>query len=303
MPNTASDTKLDAGPHLGTTEILVRKILVAIDFSEPSLRALKTAIAIAQSFGSELFLVSAVAPFVYGDGVPVDSIDIELNAAKANMQSLIAGEPALAALRHHEIVAFSGAIELIEQTARENEVDLVVAGSHGASGIERIVLGSVAECILRKVHCPVLIVGPHSKAELHPFRSVLFATDLKATGLRAAQYASSFAERFHGKLTMLHVLEQKPDSSQPDCLEEPFVKQQLDRLLPADISNYSTVNIFVERGRAGEIIPRTARSECASLMVTGLREKSSVAEHSPWSTLSRTIRESPCPVLIVHRRL
>lgn len=303
MLNSASKAKLDAGPHLGTSEILVRKLLVAIDFSEPSLRALKTAIAIAQSFGSELFLVSAVTPFVYGDGVPVDSIDIELNGINAKMQDLIAGEPALEALRHHEIVEFSGAIELIEQTARENEVDLVVAGSHGATGIERIILGSVAECILRKVHCPVLIVGPHSKAELHPFRSVLFATDLETTGLRAAQYASSFAERFHGKLTLLHVLEQKPDSSQPGCLEEPFVKQQLDRLLPADITNYSTVNIFVERGKAAEIIAQTANSECASLVVTGLREKSSVSGHSPWSTLSRIIRESPCPVLIVHRRL
>jgi len=57
-------------------------------------------------------------------------------------------------------VAYADAVDLIEHMASEEKIDLIVLGSHGSSGLERLALGSVAEAVLRKAGCPVLVVGP-----------------------------------------------------------------------------------------------------------------------------------------------
>lgn len=306
MPNT-NNTIVEREPHLDTSEILLQTIVVAIDFSPHSTRAFKEAIAIARCFGSELLLVHGATPAVYGTGtesVPIECFEAELDVAKARMAQLIATEPDLQSFSHREFVAYARAVDLVQQVAVENKADLVVAGSHGARGIELLALGSVAESILSKVACPVLIVGPHCTAEAHPFRSILFATDLEATGLRGAQFASAFAERFHSPLTMLHVIEKKSPRSeiQPELAEE-YARQALFRLLPDDLATYTSSTIKIEHGKAGEIIPKVASSTHASLIVVGFGPNSPLGDHSPWSTLSQIIRESPCPVLSIRSHL
>jgi nucleotide-binding universal stress UspA family protein len=149
-----------------------------------------------------------------------------------------------------------------------------------------------------------MIVGPSCHGAPHPFRSILFATDLDTTGLRSAQFASSFAERFHGQLTLLHVIEKKSRrfAVQPELAED-AVRAELSSLLPPDIEVYTNATIRVEHGKAGEIIPQVARTVCASLIVTGAGNHTSLGDHCPWSTLSEVIRESPCPVLTVQSHL
>jgi nucleotide-binding universal stress UspA family protein len=121
---------------------------------------------------------------------------------------LVLSEPGLSALRPKAVVSYTEAVRLITRVAKEDKVDLIVVGSNGASGLERLVLGSVAVAVMHQSTCPVLIVGPNCKQEQHPFRSVLFVADMKTTGLRGAQYAAGLAERFHAKVTLLHVLSQ-----------------------------------------------------------------------------------------------
>jgi len=307
MPNTINSTIVEREPHLDTSEVLLRSIVVAIDFSSHSTRAFKEAIAIARCFGSELLLVHGATPAVYGTGmepVPIECFEAELDVAKAKMAELIATEPDLQAFSHKEFIAYARPVDLVQQVVVENKADLVVAGSHGARGVERLALGSVAESILSKVPCPVLIVGPHCTAKVHPFRSILFATDLEATGLRSAQFASAFAERFHSPLTMLHVIEKKSPRSeiQPELAEE-YARQALSSLLPDDLATYTTSTIKIERGKAGEIIPKVASSSHASLIVAGFGPNSPLRDHSPWSTLSQVIRQASCPVLSIRSHL
>lgn len=307
MPNSIDNTMVEREPHLATSEVLFQTIVVAIDFSPQSMRALKEAIAIARCFGSELLLVHGASPMVYGTGmepVPVECFDVQLDVAKARMAGLIADEPELQDFSHREFIAYAGATDLVQQVVAENKADLVVAGSHGARGVELLALGSVAESILRDVSCPVVIVGPHCTTEPHPFRAILFATDLEGTGLRSAQFASALAERFHSPLTMLHVIEKKLPRSDihPELLEE-HARRELFHLLPDDLSNYTTATVRVEHGKAAEVIPYVACSSHASLIVTGFGPNSSLADHSLWSTLSHVIRQAPCPVLSVRGHL
>ncbi len=302
-----STTSSEVTPHLATSEIIFRKLLVAVDFSVQTPQVLKTAIAVANCFSSELVLVNATTPVVYGTGVepvPIETFEVNLESARSMMAALVSSEPALKLIRHHEIVVYANALDLIQKVVEDEKIDLIIAGSHGASGLERLALGSVAESLLHYVSCPVLIVGPHSTFSKKPFRSILYSTDLRGFGLRGAQYASGLAERFHGKLTLLHVIESGAESTtvQPE-LAESNIREPLERLLPPDLNAYCKATVLIEYGEAGDIITRVARSECASLIVVGIREHKTLADHTPKSTLSQVIREAMCPVLCVRHRL
>lgn len=294
-------------PQLETSEIALRKLLVAIDFSQQTARTLAAAIAIAKSFGSELLLVNAAIPRVYGTGaepVPIETFEVNLDIAKAMMAELVQGCRELKTLKHREIVTYYTPVDLIEEIVRDEKVDLVVAGSHGASGIERLALGSIAQSILQRISCPTLVVGPHCTAVQHPFRSILLATDMDRTGLRAAQYASGLAERFCGKLTLLHVVEPKAvhDEHRTEFSETETLRA-LRTLVPPDLAIYTSGEVRIEYGKASEMITEVARAVCPSLIVMGVCENSLLSDHAPWSTLAHVIREAHCPVLVVRRTL
>jgi nucleotide-binding universal stress UspA family protein len=181
MTTAATIASADASPRLATTEVVFRTLLVAVDFSAHARQVLKTAAAVAACFHAELFLVHAVAPAVDGTGadtIPVNSYAVNLEIAQAHLAELVAEEPALHSIRHREIVKYAGPVELVDQAVRAHKVDLIIAGSHGARGLERLALGSVAEAILRHVDCPVLVVGPHATSSISPFRSILLASKL-----------------------------------------------------------------------------------------------------------------------------
>src|SRR6266480_1340359 len=108
----------DEGVHLATSDIHFKRILVGIDFSKQAALALKTASAIGQIFGSEIFLVNAVSPFVYGTGqepILPEVISAEIDSAKEEMKRIVASEPRLHGLRLKTTVAYAGAVDLIEQ--------------------------------------------------------------------------------------------------------------------------------------------------------------------------------------------
>jgi nucleotide-binding universal stress UspA family protein len=220
------------------------------------------------------------------------------------MEQLVASEPGLRELEPKVIVAYAGAKSLIDQVSVEEKIDLIVVGSHSARGLERLALGSVAEATLRHARCPVLIVGPRCSGDLSPFRSIVFSTDLRTTGLRGAQYAAGLAEHFHTNLTFLHVMSSKAAARVIVEIEviQDRIKQQLEELLPSDVEQYCKSKVRLETGKAAETMVAVAESECASLMVVGLRDHL-LAEHALWSTLSHVIREAKCPVLCVRGHL
>lgn len=305
---TANTTaSLEVTPQLETTEISLKKLLVAIDFSEQTPRTLEAAASIAKSFGSELLLVNAATPAVYGTGaepVPIETFEVNLDIAKTRMAEFVAACNELKTIKHREFVAYCGPVDFIAQIVTDEKVDLVIAGSHGASGMERLALGSIAQSILQCIPCPTLVVGPHCTPVQHPFRSILLATDVERTGLRAAQYASALAERFYGKLTLLHVVDPKAmrEERRPEFSEENTLRA-LRRLLPHDLTIYTSGEVRIEHGKAGEMITHVAHSICPSLIVMGVREGAMFSDHALGSTLAHVIREAHCPVLVVRRTL
>lgn len=145
----------------------IRKILVPVDFSEHSARALEMAIGLAKTFGAEIELMHSyeVTPIVtlYGVGYP-ETLDADLRAAALRRISewteKVQGEGV--AVRQHVVSSFPA--EAIVDLADELEVDLIVMGTRGLRGLKHVMLGSVAERTLRRASCPVLTVKD-SKAD------------------------------------------------------------------------------------------------------------------------------------------
>ena len=303
MSPTATLSAPDVAPHLATTEVIFRKLLVAIDFGPQTSQVVKTAISVAKAFHAEMLLVHAACPVIIGTGtepLPAESYAINLEAAQTRMADLVRGQSGLESIRHREFVEYGAPLEMVQQKIRDEKIDLVIAGSHGARGLERLALGSIAEAMLRHLNCPVLVVGPYAKRSISPFRSVLLASSLKIGGLRAAQYASALAEKFHGKLTLLHVIEEEreDDGMEAERVED-HARKELMRLLPPDVNAYSKTQVRLAYGEPAHAIRLIAREAYASVIVCGVEEGATLADHSLGSTLAQVIRESCCPVLCV----
>lgn len=290
-------------PRLGTCKTKFRRIVIGIDFSRPALTALHVAVSLAEKYESTLFLVHAVPPVIYGPGATPELLDADLNTVRTQMQGIVS-KANIGSIRHQAVVEFAEPTDLIDGIARAQAADLVVVGSHGAHGLEKLAFGSVAESVLRRVPCPVLVIGPHCHENLASIESIVFATDLEIGAFRPAQYASSIAEEMNARLTLLHVRKPGPKDaaiSQPDV--ELRLAHTLRQLLPPDAELWCKPKVRVEAGNASEEVLRAAQSESANLIVIGVREKSPLADHSPWSTFSQIIRGASCPVLGIRGHL
>jgi nucleotide-binding universal stress UspA family protein len=145
-------------------KVQVRKILCPIDFSDNSDHAMRYAVALSQTFGAELTLLHVVAPVVAampGETALPDTLQADIDAlATACQERLQQTVGALAADgldAQSKVVSGVPFIEII-RFARDTEMDLIVMGTHGRSGLGHLLIGSVAERVVRKATCPVLTV-------------------------------------------------------------------------------------------------------------------------------------------------
>ena len=147
---------------------LMRRILVPIDFSDASERALQHAYELAMTYGAEILVVHAIEevilPMAYGiepKQVDADAVRPDVEQALADLLSKHVGiEHAQAQVR----VGYPP--EELLDTVKEEDIDLVVMGTHGRQGLNRLLMGSVAERIVRHAPCPVLTLQHESRSLL-----------------------------------------------------------------------------------------------------------------------------------------
>lgn len=137
--------------------IALKQVLVPTDFSDPSNNAFRYAKAFADTFKARLHLLHVVEPVYYGWEIP-PIVDEEIDkGVEKQLRSLLTEaecEKYHAQFTHRRGSAF---IEIVRY-ARDNDIDLIVMGTHGRGPIAHILLGSVAERVVRKAPCPVLTV-------------------------------------------------------------------------------------------------------------------------------------------------
>src|SRR5579864_5908630 len=160
----------------------LKRILYATDFSEASRLALPLVAAIARRYGSSLLLAHVWPPAIYPTVAPEAVAILDRREEREARKSLdrLLREPVLNGIPAQiELRCGSPAHEL-KRMVEQRRVDLVVASTHGKTGLKHRVLGSVTEDLVRKLSCPVLTVGPHSDREsgvLKTVDNILFPTD------------------------------------------------------------------------------------------------------------------------------
>ena len=285
------------------TEVALRTILFATDFSPGANKAETYVTAVARRFGSKVQLVHVVdlaTAFKTPDaGICIDLFrrSGEENLAKAKAQLAATGVPAEAVLRE----SIDAAKEIL-QVAAENAVDLIISGTRGHGNLARLALGSVAEHLIHHAACPVLTAGPNVKpvGAAESFKQIVCATDFSSEATRAVEYAAAFAQSYGAHMFLCHVLPRSDGRRHIDVQEltEKF-QADLQMLIPETARQWCEPECVVDHGYAADGILLLARRVKADLVVLGTHRSSHWFTSLKAGMAFEVIRAAACPVLTV----
>lgn len=296
--------------------VTMRRILCPVDFSDTSRQALDYAVGIARWYGAGITALHVIPPItsmlpVSGEGLypPLVFRPEELQQFRSELESFAraSGVEAL----DTEVVQGSVPGEIV-RLAKELPADLLVMGTHGRSGFERLMLGSVTEKLLRKSPCPLLTVPPGSPAVAPVnalFSRVLCAVDFSPASLHALALAQSLAGEAAARLCVMHVLEpvsvfEPVVAVGPDDLpavtadHRREVRHRLEGLVGGETRAFTDVAEVVVSGKPYREILRAADEQRSDLIVIGAHG-GRLGLPAFGSTTAHVVREAQCPVLTV----
>jgi nucleotide-binding universal stress UspA family protein len=289
----------------------IERILCPVDFSEFSPKSYEYACSLASHYKSRLLLLHIIEPlaitypyFTYPEALDQIYSDMEVNA-REHLAKLIQEHPINGA-RPETIVKNGPVAYSILTLAEEGAADLIVMGTHGRKGLEHAAMGSVTEKVMRSAHCPVLAVRKPAHDFVHPekgqdpvrLRKILFCTDFSDTAQHSLTYAFYLALEYHSELTLLHVLENLPESEDLEK-ETASVMRRLREPIPNTAGEFSEINPIVRVGKPYEQIVQLALEMQTDLIVMGVRGRNALNLALFGSTTQRVIQFGSCPVLVV----
>jgi nucleotide-binding universal stress UspA family protein len=296
---------MEAAPVQTPGRVELSNIVVATDFSPASERALSYALAIARRYDSHVYIAHALRPDLYTLTPPEAShgmIDLVRQAAEQEMAALlISGR--LREVPHQAVIEEGDVWTVISNIASRYDADLIVLGTHGRTGFEKMFLGSVAERVFRLSELPVLTVGPgvakQPPAEVE-LKHVVFATDFTTNSRTALPYALSLAQEHQASLTLLHVVENTEDLSTETMTHlRQFFTERLSGMLPPGSDLWCYPEFVVSFGPSVDRILETCQSVEADLLVLGIRGGGAAVGHLPHANAYRIVCQAACPVLTV----
>lgn len=215
----------------------MKRILVPTDFSEHAEDALKVAAQIARKNNSEIVILHMLElPGQMNDAVlgGVSIPETMLFMKKANeMLDEVANRSYLQGIPVTEIVKIDKTIHGISQISKENDIDLIVMGSHGSSGIQELLIGSNTEKVVRNSEIPVLVI----KKDISNFNAanIVFASDFSKETKKPFEKLLKFTQFFESKLHLVTIC--TPNSFKPTHVIENAMN---DFVSEFNLTNYST---------------------------------------------------------------
>lgn len=285
--------------------VALKKILLATDFSPSSEKALSYARALALRFSSTVEIAHVFDPSVVTSyeeatiGLPVNE---RRQIANENLDRL-RDELSASGIRTRTTLpeGHRSATDLLK-VANDHEVDLIVAGTQSKSGVERLILGSTAEQVIRNAKCPVLTVGPHCNPYADvplAFQRIVFATDFSAEAAKAAAYALSFAEDSGAHLYFCHVLGVETDSAAKKELLDGAFAGAMKKMVPERSYDWCSPEFVVKHGDAAKGVLELADKVKADLIVLGARKASFWLTHVDRGLTPDLLAHAKCPVMTV----
>jgi nucleotide-binding universal stress UspA family protein len=298
-------------------DVTLDRILCPTDFSEFSTAAVAYAAALATTYGATLKLLHVATPFPvvapYSNlPGPVRVYDIHRDQAVEALQT--------------EATRLRGDGVTVDTEVRDGHVvreilaaadgfaaDLIVLGTHGREGFERLVLGSVTEKVLRKASCAVLTVPGSALGRARApvaWTRILCAHDGSSASRAGVAYAASLAERTGARLTLVSVVEALPyggDFTGPAFAafhadRERHAVEALDAALPPATRSRLHVDDRVVYGKPAQQILDVAVQEPPDLIVLGVQGRGALDQLMFGSTANHVVRHAQQPVLTVRSR-
>jgi nucleotide-binding universal stress UspA family protein len=278
------------------------RLLVATDFSVPSEAALKHARIIAKVFGGSIHVLH-VLPNVFLRAMVTDVHALDTGAIAQLRDWVRDGDTGGATV---SVTRSDDPADEIVGYARSNGFDLIVMGTHGRSGVAHVLMGSVAERVVRTASCPVLTVHTPPGGEL---TRILVPTDFSAAADAALDAARAIADRFGATIHLLHVMHEPAESGAemyvpetPEARAE-RLRDAMDRLGhrlgAADESKRRGGHTEVMSGAPADAIVERARH--FDLVVMGTHGRRGMAHVLMGSVAERVVRQAQCPVITVRQ--
>jgi|ERR1051326_2740378 nucleotide-binding universal stress UspA family protein len=193
----------------------IKKILIPIDFSETSLLAFDHGVQLASVFGADILLLHVVKPnwtifAVENSPLPMNAIQYQSEVASEKLETLakkIHNEEAVII----ETICETGRVcPVILSAVDKYKVDLIVMGTHGASGFEERFIGSNAYRVVNESHCPVLTVQKHSVKK--EFKDIVLPIDNSFYSRQKVNHAIMLAEHYGSRIHILGLLNSDDES-------------------------------------------------------------------------------------------
>ena len=292
----------------------IKQILCPIDFSEFSLSAYRHSLSLAEHYQAKLVAQHIVELWRYpaGDfaasaGVYEEYSQALRESGKKQLQEFVENHTH-DEIQPERVVQIGVAADSILSFAQLQNADVIVMGTHGRRGFDRLMLGSVTDRVMRRAPCPVLAVSKPShdsvaagkeRGHVHHLSRILFCADFSENSERALKYAISVAAEYNAELTLLHVLEGVPGPAQT---EEAMAAaaERLDKLIPAEGRKTLKIKTAVRMGKPYAQIIQLAQETQIDLVTMGVRGRGALDVAVFGSATYRVLQLGSCPVLAVH---
>jgi nucleotide-binding universal stress UspA family protein len=242
-----------------------------------------------------LILVRAVLPLMAENAMM--AAEVELSAAREYVLGQLE-RLEKAGVRARHVVRIGSPAAVILGVAEEQKATMIAMATHGTSGVQRFLFGSVAETVIRKSPVPVLLVRPFWSYELVPsvrperlpVRNVLVPVDGSDLSLQAVPNIAEFADLFESRVVLLRVLEENEDKAeavkQLKVLARTFEKRGVEAI------------ILVEKGDAVEQIVKAVGSHAIDLVAMTTHGRSGLSRAVTGSVTEQVLRRATVPLLI-----
>ncbi len=320
-----------------------KKIMCAVDFSDFSHLILSYGRALAAEFHARLYVCHVLNDMVmlssHGQAYIVSEkvAKERLDATKVLLENLVKEQGMEA-----EIILSQGhEADELTRIVQEKNIDLVIAATHGGSGIKRFLIGSVTDRLVKTLTCPLLVLHAQEDHPAFPnvFRvpleRILVGCDFSPESDLALKYGLSLAQEFQAELHLVHVI--KPEKHieltttdymkiqegdylgwtrsefltlQQKATDEEWarrgrllsrIERQLSHMIPEESRDWCTPVINLLEGKAYSELIHYADTKKVDMMVLGIHGQSLLEQFLVGSTTDRVISRSNCPVLAVRK--
>jgi len=295
----------------------IKKILFPTDFSRCAEQALAHSAFLAEKYEAEIHVLHVVTLFEDQPSAISDGI--------SETEEMIRKLEDIAEKQLNKVVDSHGAddMKIITSTKRgistaptilefasDNNIDLIIMGTHGRRGIEHLLLGSVAEEVVRMSTCPVLTVRETKQTRaLETVNNILVPVDFSDHSEKALAYATEIAQSYNSRLQVLHIIE---DTMHPafsltgkssifDLIPgiEEDCRKRTEKMLKEVVPDKVNSNVYVQGGQPASDIIKFARENSTDLIVIATHGLTGLEHMLLGSVTEKVVRMAHCPVFTV----